>query len=111
MLRVIVANATKWMSKLTYNPSDSIIFLTNRVGRLLASHIRFQNESEEYARMLPHIGILVDLWEKDGVRQQDLAISLIKDKGTIARALTAMETMTWSFAFLTSKTSATSVFI
>jgi len=79
------------MSKLTYNPSDSIIFLTNRVGRLLASHIRCENESEEHARMLPYIGILVDLWQKDGVRQQDLAISLIKDKGTIARALSAME--------------------
>ena len=38
-----------------------------------------------------HMGILVDLWQQDGVRQQDLAVSTIKDKGTIARALDALE--------------------
>jgi len=88
---VTVANTTKGMSKLMYDPSDSIIFLTNRVGRLLAHRIRCQNQTAEHARVLPHIGILVDLWAKDGVRQQDLAVSLIKDKGTIARALNFME--------------------
>lgn len=40
---------------------------------------------------MPHIGVLVDLWREDGVRQQDLAVSIIKDKGTIARALDSME--------------------
>lgn len=37
------------------------------------------------------MGIMVDLWTKDGVRQQDLAISNIKNKGAIARALDQME--------------------
>lgn len=42
--------------------------------------------------MLPtQMGVIVDLWMKDGVRQQDLAVSSIKDKGTIARALAHME--------------------
>ncbi len=38
-----------------------------------------------------HMGILVDLWARDGVRQQDLAVSTIKDKATIARALDSLE--------------------
>lgn len=73
------------------NLTESIIFLTNRVGRLLANDIR-NRVGEECEGILPtHIGIMVDLWTKDGVRQQDLAISVIKDKGTIARALNGLE--------------------
>lgn len=42
--------------------------------------------------MLPtKMGVMVDLWMKDGVRQQDLAVATIKDKGTIARALAQLE--------------------
>ena len=37
------------------------------------------------------MGILADLWRKDGVRQQDLVVSIIKDKANIARALTFLE--------------------
>lgn len=37
------------------------------------------------------MGILADLLLEDGVRQQDLAVSSIKDKATIARALGRME--------------------
>lgn len=37
------------------------------------------------------MGILVDLWMQDGLRQQDLVSSVIKDKGTIARALENLE--------------------
>lgn len=38
-----------------------------------------------------HMGILADLWQKDGVSQQDLAVAIIKDKSTIARAIASME--------------------
>ena len=37
------------------------------------------------------MGILADLWRKDGVRQQDLVVSIIKDKANIARALSFLE--------------------
>lgn len=37
------------------------------------------------------LGLLADLVEEDGIRQQDLAISTIKDKGTVARALSGLE--------------------
>lgn len=75
------------------NPHDSLVFLTNRVGRLLSNEIRKQLESEDDLQTIQpyHIGILVDLWSQDGVRQQDLAVSTIKDKGTITRTLNFLE--------------------
>lgn len=79
------------MRKSHFNPLDSLVFLTNRVGRLLSKTIRKRwNRAEE--ELLPtHMGVLVDLWMNDGVRQQDLAVATIKDKATIARALAQME--------------------
>jgi DNA-binding MarR family transcriptional regulator len=68
-----------------------LIFLTNRIGRLLDNAIR-DSMREEDAQVLPqHMGVLSDLWARDGLRQQDLAISLIKDKATIARSLQTLE--------------------
>lgn len=79
------------MKKDALFPNDSIVFLTNRVGRLLANHIRQAAEHESWGLQPQHMGILVDLWQREGVRQQDLAVSNIKDKGTIARALSSLE--------------------
>lgn len=75
----------------SHDPSNSIIFLTNRVSRLLSNEVARRSQIRHLGVSPQHIGVLVDLWVKDGVRQQDLAISIIKDKGTIARALTKLE--------------------
>ena len=88
---VSVANATKLMGKTASFPSDSLVFLTNRVGRLLANEIRQRSSMEDWGLQHSHMGIMVDLWAKEGVRQQELAVSNIKDKATIARALRHME--------------------
>jgi len=63
------------------------------VGRLLSNEVRKRSEGEGNTPVLQphHISILVDLWMKDGVRQQDLAVSTIKDKGTITRILDFLE--------------------
>lgn len=87
----MVAYATVLMNKAQFNPLDSLVFLTNRVGRLLANRIRLRSNMESLGLMPHHIGILVELWAKDGLRQQDLAMSVIKDKATIARALDHLE--------------------
>ena len=75
------------MTEKKIDPFESIIFLTNRVGRLLSNHIRLRAKKEKIHLVSSHMGVLVDLWVKDGLRQQDLAVSAIKDKGTIARAI------------------------
>ncbi|MCR9100272.1 MAG: MarR family transcriptional regulator [bacterium] len=79
------------MSQAVEFPVNSLVFLTNRVGRLLANEIRKRTALDELGLSAQHMGILVDLWVKEGVRQQDLAVSNIKDKGTIARALQSLE--------------------
>ncbi|NBC07536.1 MAG: MarR family transcriptional regulator, partial [Bacteroidetes bacterium] len=63
----------------------------NRVGRLLANEIRQRSNMEEWGLQHSHMGIMVDLWAREGVRQQELAVSNIKDKATIARALRQLE--------------------
>ena len=68
-----------------------LIRLTNRVGRMLGTRVRQELSEEEQDFQSAHFAILSDLWLADGVRQQDLAAALVKDKGTIARALRQME--------------------
>ena len=74
-----------------FSPFDSLGFLTNRVGRLLGKSIRKRIQDPEEETTFQHIGILVDLWMQDGLRQQELAVSVIKDKATIARKLDQLE--------------------
>jgi len=74
------------------NPRQSLIFLTNRVGRQLARLMLEHMEFEEFLPQGTHMGLLADIVVADGQRQQDLAISTIKDKGTVARSLKQLET-------------------
>jgi len=79
------------MKELIYNPLDSLVFLTNRVGRLLINAIEKKSKVKRPTIVKSDMELLVNLWKGDGVRQQDLAASVIKDKTTITRALTRME--------------------
>ena len=73
-------------------PSDHLIFLTNRVGRQLATATLRNFTFEGFRPQGIHIGLIADLITQDGRHQQDLAISTIKDKGSVARALALLET-------------------
>ncbi len=75
------------------HPLDSLIFLTKRVGKLLSLTVRDQLGNQAPEILPQHMGVLVDLWMKDGVRQVDLAVSVIKDKATITRTLNQLERM------------------
>ncbi len=79
------------MGKTTSFPTDSLVFLTNRVGRLLANEIQQCSNMKDWGLQHSHMGIMVDLWAREGVRQQELAVSNIKDKATIARSLRQLE--------------------
>ena len=74
-----------------YQPFKSLVFFTNRVARLLVQRIWQRVDSDKVEILPQHMGVLSDLWQQDGVRQQDLAISLIKDKATIARTIQFLE--------------------
>ncbi len=77
--------------KINANPAMHLGFLTNRVGRLMAIRLKNRLGKADFDMPGHCIGILSELWEKDGIIQQDLAISIVKDKATIARALDLME--------------------
>ena len=79
------------MSDSAHPAEKYLIRLTNRVGRMLGTRVRQELSEEEQDFQTAHFAILSDLWIRDGVRQQDLAAALVKDKGTIARALRQME--------------------
>lgn len=78
-------------TKIATNTAMRLGFLTNRIGRLMGNQLKNQLGKGEFDMPTHCIGILADLWEQDGVIQQDLAISIVKDKATIARALELME--------------------
>jgi len=78
-------------TKIIQNTAMNLGFLTNRVGRLLAIELKNRLGKEKFDLPSHCLGILAELWEQDGIIQQDLAISIVKDKATIARALELME--------------------
>ena len=64
-----------------------MLFLTNRVGRQMGRYILRGFEFEGFQPQSTHVGLLADLHVRDGQRQQDLAITGVKDKATVARAI------------------------
>lgn len=74
-----------------FDPQQYFSFLTNRVGRLLAQTIGPKLKEQGYDMPTSCIGLLADLWKKDGVTQKELGISLIKTKSSIAKMLSQLE--------------------
>ncbi|MEL6656449.1 MAG: MarR family transcriptional regulator [Bacteroidota bacterium] len=70
---------------------DPLLLLTIRLGRLVTNKMHQQLGKEDQHLMGPHMGILADLCQQDGVRQQDLATSSLKDKATITRSVNFLE--------------------
>ena len=79
------------MASTTFNPYDHFGFLTNRVARLIVKSVEPSMERDGHHFPTSCIGILADLWSKDGVNQKDLGISLVKTKSSINKMLTALE--------------------
>lgn len=75
----------------TFNPYDHFGFLTNRVARLIVRSVEPSMAKDGYRFPTSCIGILADLWSKDGVNQKDLGISLVKTKSSINKMLTSLE--------------------
>ncbi len=75
----------------TFNPYEHFGFLTNRVARLIVKSVEPSMEKDGHQFPVSCVGILADLWSKDGVNQKDLGISLVKTKSSINKMLTALE--------------------
>lgn len=79
------------MQQSVSSSSPALLSLSNRVARLLTQFFAEKAGLSDLGLQPQHMGVLSDLWEQDGLRQQDLAISLIKDKATITRMLSYLE--------------------
>lgn len=72
-------------------PSAPLLFFIIRLGRLVTNKISQKLGEEEQRFIGPHMGVLHDLIRNNGTRQQDLAVSSLKDKATIARSVRLLE--------------------
>lgn len=79
------------MASSTFNPYDHFGFLTNRVARLIVKSVDQSKGLGSHDFPTSCIGILADLWSKDGVNQKDLGISLVKTKSSINKMLKALD--------------------
>jgi len=77
------------MSK--FNPYNHFGFLTHRVARLIDISASSGLLKSGYNIPSSCIGILADLWQKDGVNQKQLGSSLIKNKSSITKMLSTLE--------------------
>lgn len=75
----------------SFKTNKNFGFLTNRVGRLLKKTVS-QIAVEKNINFPTHeMGILSDLQKKEGVLQQDLAASMIRNKSSITKMLERLE--------------------
>ena len=74
-----------------FNPYDHFGFLTNRVARLIHKALEPSMVRDGHHFPGSCIGVLADLWAKDGVNQKDLGMSLIKTKSSINKMLKALQ--------------------
>ena len=68
-------------------PNDHLIFLTNRLARLLASEIRHRFTGEYSDLNGSAIGLLADLWAQDGVPPEETGTSKIKSRSSMRQLI------------------------
>ncbi len=81
------------MTNTIYTLEDSLGFLINRAGKSMGQRLRQHFGEKGMDMPIEHWAILVNLWIKDGLNQQELADRTFKDKTTIARAINLLEKM------------------
>lgn len=86
-------NQNRFLNSLmsSFNPYHHFGFLTNRVARLISRSVDDFLEEKGHHYPTSCVGILADLWAKDGVNQKDLGMSLVKNKSSINKMLHSLE--------------------
>ena len=74
-----------------FNPYNHFGFLTNRVARLIVKAVEPDMETDGHCFPASCIGILAELWAKDGISQKYLGTAMIKNKSSITKMLLALE--------------------
>lgn len=74
-----------------FNPFNHFGFLTHRVARLMDLSVAPTLKEFGYQMPASCIGVLADLWQKDGVTQKELGASIIKTKSSVTKMLSILE--------------------
>lgn len=74
-----------------FNPYDHFGFLTGRVSRLIDYKVEAEKARRNYTFPKSCMGILANLWAQDGIKQQDLADDMIRNKSSITKMILALE--------------------
>ena len=74
-----------------FDPYNHFGFLTHRVARLMDQVMGPRLKEKGLHFPISCIGILANLWQKDGVTQKELGTSLVKTKSSITKMLEALE--------------------
>ncbi len=74
-----------------FEPFNHFGFLTIRISRLIDISLDEKIKSKGYHFPTSCVGILADLWNKDGVSQKELGSSMIKMKSSVTKMLEALE--------------------
>jgi len=75
----------------SFNPYDHFGFLTGRVSRLIRNRIEVETARRGYHFPISCLSILAELWKEDGIKQQDLATTLVRNKSSITKMIAALE--------------------
>ncbi len=78
------------MPRKIFNPYQYFGFLTNRTGRLVQLIITPKLKEEGFDIPASCLGILAELWLKDGLSQKEIGHSIIKTKSSINKMLLPM---------------------
>lgn len=79
------------MNKGKFHPKKGVGFHANRTGRLMAKHLTRIFHDKGVTLNGDQWPILVHLWFKDGMNQQEIADAIFRDKATVARNMHGLE--------------------
>ncbi len=89
---MLVANTTiLFMNKGEFHPKKGVGFNANRTGRLMARYLTKIFHNEGVSLNGDQWPILLHLWFKDGMNQQEIADTIFRDKATVARNIHVLE--------------------
>ena len=74
-----------------YNPDNSLGFLTITTNRLMSAHFRKQLVEAGIDLTAEQWGVLIHIWNKGSIAQDELAQILCVDKSSLSRVLDVME--------------------
>ena len=80
-----------WMEKGKFQTEKGVGFHANRTGRLMAKHLSKAFHDEGVTLNGDQLPILLHLWMKDGLNQQEIADVVFRDKATVARIIHFLE--------------------